>query len=212
MIIANTAMLGLDRYPQNDDIAVLVEKVNIAFSLFMMLEAVLKLYGLGFNGYINDSYNIFDIVIAIASLADILVSNILNHESIGVITTFRGFRLLRIFKLAKQWNRLDMLLRTIKRTLQDVSTFSVLLFLFMFTFALLGMELFGCKVRFDEKNKIDLVNGNPPDANFDSILNSFTTVFIVMTADAWSNIYFNHYRAISNSATTFYFIILVLIG
>lgn len=94
----------------------------------------------------------------------------------------------------------------------DVSTFSVLLLLFMFTFALLGMELFANKVRFSPDDRLDYLNGVAPNNNYDTVLNAFTTVFVVMTADAWSSVYFLHYRAFSNIATTIYFLLLIIIG
>ena len=40
----------------------------------------------------------------------------------------------------------------IGRTLKDISNFTVLLFLFMFTYALLFMEIFAYKVYFNEDN------------------------------------------------------------
>lgn len=186
--------------------------MNVAFSVIFIIECILKLIGLGIRGYFRDDYNIFDCIIVTASLVDIVVSYILNSSSIGVITTFRAFRIMRIFKLAKSWKRLNVLLRTIKRTMEDVSIFSILLGLFMFTFALLGMELFAFRSRFADDGSVDLANGTSPNNNFDTLLNSFTTVFVVMTGDGWSSIYFEQYRGLSNSATTAYFIVLVIIG
>ena len=66
----------------------------------------------------------------------------------------------------------------------------------MFCFALLGMEMYAFKVRFASDNSVDLVNGTAPNNNFDGFLNAFTTVFVVITADGWSGIYFDHYRAV----------------
>jgi voltage-dependent calcium channel L type alpha-1D len=80
------------------------------------------------------------------------------------------------------------------KTLKDVGTFSILMFLFIFVFALLGMNMFAFKVAFNENDELDLENGTPPDSNFNTFLNAFTTVFIVLTADGWSGIYFQHYR------------------
>ena len=52
----------------------------------------------------------------------------------------------------------------IGKTIKDISNFTVLLFLFIFTYAMLGMELFAYKIRFDEDgNPIDLSNINPRD-------------------------------------------------
>ncbi len=44
------------------------------------------------------------------------------------------------------------MLSTIYVTLKDISTFLLLLIMFMFIFTLLGMELFGHKVKFDEND------------------------------------------------------------
>jgi voltage-dependent calcium channel L type alpha-1D len=105
---------------------------------------------------------------------------------------------LRVFKLAKTWKRFELLLETMANTLKDVATFSILLFLFIFIFSLLGMELFAHKIKFNEEtDKVDLVNGKSPSVNFDSFLNSFSLVFIVLTNDGTSSIYYNLYRAVS---------------
>lgn len=75
----------------------------MAFSLVFILEMPIKLLGLGFKGYFSDAYNAFDCLIAITAIIDILISNLSQYESVGVITSLRTFRLLRIFKLAKSW-------------------------------------------------------------------------------------------------------------
>jgi hypothetical protein len=172
----------------------------------------LKLLGLGFRGYFLDNYNIFDLVIVIASIVDLFISSLMNLKAKGVITALRSFRLMRVFKLAKQWRRLHHLLQTVGTTLRDVSTFSVLLFLFIFSFALLGLELFSGLVKFDPNNSLDLQNGTSPNSNFDTLYNALTTVFIVLSADGWSAIYFAHYRAIQNVGPTLFFISLIIIG
>ena len=53
------------------------------------------------------------------------------------------FRLLRVFKLAKIWPEFAYILATVGNTLKKISSFSVLLLIFIFSFAILGMELFG---------------------------------------------------------------------
>lgn len=213
IIVLNTLILALDKYPEGEiQKNKTLDELNIGFSLFFMLEAIIKLCGLGFKGYLSDKYNVFDAFIVIGSIIDIVLSLILNYSSRGVMTVLRSFRLMRIFKLAKQWKRLDHLLQTIGRTLNDIGTFSILMLLFMLSFALLGMELFANRVRFDPSNNLDLENGSPPNSNYDSLLNAFTTVFIVLTADGWSGIYFAHKRAIPTVVPTIYFNLLIVIG
>lgn len=60
---------------------------------------------LGIKSYFKGSaFNIFDMVIVLASIIDLFMANIVlagGSDSGSVITALRGFRLLRIFKLAK---------------------------------------------------------------------------------------------------------------
>lgn len=80
-----------------------------------------------------------------------------------------------------------MLLSTLWRTLVDIGSFTIVLFLFMFIYAILGMELFAENAKFTA-DKVDMDNGKSIDQNFDSFLYSFTTVFVLLTQDGWSAI------------------------
>jgi Ion transport protein len=91
---------------------------------------------------------------------------------------------LRVFKLAKSWKRFQLLLETMVHTLRDVASFSVLLLLFIFILTLLGMELFSNKVKINPlTNYVDFENGISPEVNFDTFINAFSAVFIVLTND-----------------------------
>lgn len=101
-------------------------------------------------------------MIVLISTVDITLTYSLmasDNEGNSAISAMRAFRLLRVFKLAKSWKKLQDLLKTIAKTLKDISNFSVLLFLFMFTYTLLGMDLFAYKVAFDDDGKLDVENG-----------------------------------------------------
>ena len=82
----------------------------------------------------------------------------------------------------------------------------------MIIFTILGMELFSYKAKFNEKNEIDLQNGNSIMQNFDSFIWSFTSVFIVLTSDSWSMIWFAYYRAMKSWIVTAYIQIIFYLG
>jgi len=105
---------------------------------------VIKLLGMGFKLYFRDKFNIFDCFIVVISTVDIVILVTLSStfSGRGFISALRAFRMLRVFKLAKSWQKFHDLLKTIGHTLKDISNFSVLLLLFTFTYTLLGMELF----------------------------------------------------------------------
>lgn len=75
-------------------------------------------------------------------------------------------------------------------TLQDVSTFSLLLFLFIFIYTLLGMEWFAYKIKYDMWNKVDMENGTYSDDNFNTFFQSFLMVFTILTGDGWADRYY----------------------
>jgi len=152
-IILNTVCLALDRYPISDAEVNRLEQLNLFFSTVFLLEMIIKMIGLGFRCYFRDPFNSFDCFIVVISTVDVaLTFTNLFKKSNGAITALRAFRLLRIFKLAKSWKKFQELLVTIGNTLKDVSNFSVLLFLFIFTYTLLGMEVFAYKVQFNSEN------------------------------------------------------------
>jgi hypothetical protein len=148
-IICNTLCLALDKYPVDLDLNKVLEKVNIVFAIIFTIEMIIKMIAVGFKNFFKGgAFNIFDALIVVASLTDIILSNILlSKSSTSVITALRGFRLLRIFKLAKSWKRLELLLETMARTLRDIATFSILLFVVILVFTLLGLELFAFKIK-----------------------------------------------------------------
>lgn len=189
VIASNTVMLSLDHYPINFSQTIVTERLNIIFTVIFCVELTIKLVAYGFKNFFKGSwFNSFDSLIVIASLIDIIISNVLIAESEysgSMITVLRGFRLLRLFKLAKQWRRFELLLETMGKSLKDIANFSIFLFLFIFIFTLLALELFAYKAKIDPETE-DLTtskDGVAPSFNFDNFLNSFSLVFIILTND-----------------------------
>ena len=91
-------------------------------------------------------------------------------------------------------------------SLKDISNFFVLLFLFLYIEALLGLELFAETVKFDIDEK--LVKGEEIlttyaegrilkryDANFDTIYNAICTVLMEVMCENWNDHMDVHTRA-----------------
>ena len=142
-IVSNTLILSLDKYPIDLKRVEVLEKLNYLFTAIFVVEIIIKLLAFGFKTFFKGSwFNSFDLLIVIGSLVDIIIANAVldeseNKRSGSVITALRGFRLLRVFKLARSWKRFELLLETLASTLKDVVSFSVLLFLFIYIFTFL---------------------------------------------------------------------------
>jgi hypothetical protein len=155
-----------------------------------------------------------------ASAVDVATTQILNSDDDNnviykgsAITALRAIRIMRVFKLSREWKRFELLLDTMGNTLKDVASFSFLLFLFTFIFTLLGLELFAYQAKLDpETLNIDLEYGVSPTFNFDTFLNSFSLVFIILTNDGQAAVYYNYYRSVTPVGATIFWILLVLVG
>ncbi|CDW88224.1 voltage-gated ion channel superfamily [Stylonychia lemnae] len=213
-IVMNTICLTLDGYPANQELSSKLDLMNLSFFGIFFFEMIIKFLGLGFKHYLRDKFNVFDGSIVILSVADVIINYTINKNastSNGAISAFRAFRLLRIFKLAKQWQKFQELLRTIANSLKDISSFSILLFLFMFTYVLLGLEIFSNQVKFNDDGELDLENGKSPRINFDTFFEAFMTIFIVLTGENWDAIMYDFTRA-KGPIAIFFFVTFVVIG
>jgi len=128
----------------------------------------------------------------------------------GAISAMRALRLFRVFKLFKAGD-LRTLLDGIAFTILAVGDYCILLSLFIYVFALLGMSMFAGKVKFDDDGEIDIENGETPRANYDYILWACVSVFFVMIGENWNSTMYDHMRGTSDLASI-YFIALVLLG
>jgi hypothetical protein len=106
---------------------------------------------------------------------------------------------------------LRTLLDGIAFTVLAVGDYSILLGLFIYVFALLGMSFFAGKVKFDDDGNIDIENGSSPRANFDRLGWAALTVFEVMIGENWNSAMYDHMRVVG-VASCVYFIGLVVFG
>lgn len=127
----------------------------------------------------------------------------------GAFSALRAFRLSRIFKIFRAGD-LRTLLDGIAFTVLAVGDYTILLGLFVYVFALLGMSFFAGKVKFNEDGDWDL-DGESPRGNFDHIGWAALTVFEIMIGENWNSAMYDHMRSVG-SASCIYFIALVIFG
>jgi voltage-dependent calcium channel L type alpha-1D len=73
----------------------------------------------------------------------------------GAVSALRAFRLFRIVKLARSWESLKILLDSIAHTIAAIGNFTILLGLFIYVYALMGMQFYAGKLRFDSDGNYD---------------------------------------------------------
>ena len=76
LIVFNTVVLALDKYPEDPDLIKVTHSLNTFFTWAFVVEMVIKLIGLGFKEYARDSFNIFDAIIVVLSLIELTVTEV----------------------------------------------------------------------------------------------------------------------------------------
>ncbi|KAG7393764.1 hypothetical protein PHYPSEUDO_004527 [Phytophthora pseudosyringae] len=220
LILLNTIILSLDQYPIDHKLNETVEKINFALTLAFFFEALLKIIGLGWKSWLEDRYNLFDAMVVVVSTVEMIFSPpaFIHQQGTSVTTTsfsgLRSFRLFALFKLGRSWPSLQKLLTTMISTLQEVGNFSVLFLLFLYIYALIGMQTFANQFRFDEYgHPVDRKQEAAyiPRANFDTMLWSVVTVFQILTGENWNAVMMDGWRS-SGWSAVLYFVSLVVLG
>ncbi|XP_053974046.1 sodium channel protein para isoform X19 [Hylaeus volcanicus] len=173
-IVVNTLFMALDHHDMDKDMDKVLKTGNYFFTATFGIEAGMKLIAMSPKYYFQEGWNIFDFIIVALSLLE------LGLEGVQGLSVLRSFRLLRVFKLAKSWPTLNLLISIMGRTVGALGNLTFVLCIIIFIFAVMGMQLFG-------KNYTDNVDrfpdGELPRWNFTDFMHSFMIVFRVLCGE-----------------------------
>uniref|UniRef100_A0A8C3VB60 Sodium channel protein n=1 Tax=Catharus ustulatus TaxID=91951 RepID=A0A8C3VB60_CATUS len=149
-IVLNTLFMAMEHYPMTEQFDTVLTVGNLVFTGIFAAEMVLKIIAMHPFNYFQVGWNIFDSFIVTLSLVELFLSNV---DGLSVL---RSFRLLRVFKLAKSWPTLNMLIKIIGNSVGALGNLTLVLAIIVFIFAVVGMQLFGknykecvCKISSD---------------------------------------------------------------
>ncbi|XP_051480260.1 sodium channel protein type 1 subunit alpha isoform X3 [Apus apus] len=149
-IVLNTLFMAMEHYPMTDEFNGVLAVGNLVFTGIFTAEMFLKIIAMDPYYYFQEGWNIFDGFIVTLSLVELGLADV---EGLSVL---RSFRLLRVFKLAKSWPTLNMLIKIIGNSVGALGNLTLVLAIIVFIFAVVGMQLFGknykecvCKIASD---------------------------------------------------------------
>uniref|UniRef100_A0A8C0G7F3 Sodium channel protein n=1 Tax=Chelonoidis abingdonii TaxID=106734 RepID=A0A8C0G7F3_CHEAB len=149
-IVLNTLFMAMEHYPMTHEFNNVLSLGNLVFTGIFTAEMFLKIIAKDPYYYFQEGWNIFDSFIVTLSLIELGLANV---EGLSVL---RSFRLLRVFKLAKSWPTLNMLIKIIGNSVGALGNLTLVLAIIVFIFAVVGMQLFGknykecvCKIASD---------------------------------------------------------------
>ncbi|RWS27873.1 uncharacterized protein B4U80_02113 [Leptotrombidium deliense] len=171
-IVVNTLFMAMDHHNMNDDFAHFLDVGNTFFTTTFAIEAFLKLIALSPKFYFREGWNIFDFLIVTLSLME------KAFEGVGGFSVLRTFRLLRVFKLAKSWPTLNLLITIMGKAMGSLGNLTFVLGIIIFIFAVMGNQLFSKS--YEPQN---FESGVLPRWHFKDFLHSFMIVFRVLCGE-----------------------------
>ncbi|KAI4575033.1 hypothetical protein MJG53_002966 [Ovis ammon polii x Ovis aries] len=174
-IVLNTLFMAMEHHPMTEEFKNVLVVGNLVFTGIFAAEMVLKLIAMDPYEYFQIGWNIFDSLIVTLSLVELFLSDV---EGLSVL---RSFRLLRVFKLAKSWPTLNMLIKIIGNSVGALGNLTLVLAIIVFIFAVVGMQLFGksykeCVCKINEDCKL-------PRWHMNDFFHSFLIVFRVLCGE-----------------------------
>jgi hypothetical protein len=167
------------------------ESINRMCSLLFATEIMLRFMAEGFR-YFENSYNLFDAIVVVLALLSIIVP-------LPGISSLRIFRLASLLSKSSRFESLKLIIGSIVSSIKPLLSAVLLLSLFIFIFAVGGLQIFGTNLPGHDR------------LNFRDFPSSLLTVFIMFTGDDWSSVM---YKVASEEGRTsmLFFLCFIIFG
>uniref|UniRef100_A0A4W5N5D7 Sodium channel protein n=1 Tax=Hucho hucho TaxID=62062 RepID=A0A4W5N5D7_9TELE len=202
-IVLNTLFMAMEHYPMTKEFDHVLSVGNLVFTGIFTAEMCFKLIALDPYYYFQQGWNIFDGIIVSLSLMELGLANV---EGLSVL---RSFRLLRVFKLAKSWPTLNMLIKIIGNSVGALGNLTLVLAIIVFIFAVVGMQLFGKSYKECVCKIAD--NCQLPRWHMHDFFHSFLIVFRVLCGE-WIETMWDCMEVAGQSMCLIVFMMVMVIG
>uniref|UniRef100_A0A8C7IDC8 Sodium channel protein n=1 Tax=Oncorhynchus kisutch TaxID=8019 RepID=A0A8C7IDC8_ONCKI len=200
-IVLNTLFMAMEHYPMTTDLWKYFQPCSNLTTVSVSM--CFKLIALDPYYYFQQGWNIFDGIIVSLSLMELGLANV---EGLSVL---RSFRLLRVFKLAKSWPTLNMLIKIIGNSVGALGNLTLVLAIIVFIFAVVGMQLFGKSYKECVCKIAD--NCQLPRWHMHDFFHSFLIVFRVLCGE-WIETMWDCMEVAGQSMCLIVFMMVMVIG
>ena len=136
--------------------------------------------------------------ITLISVLEIIIHDFIGQNQRNMI---KSTRVLRIVRLLREFEFTKVIINTFYNSVENFINILLLLFIFLYIFTLLGMNLFGGETLKDNRQ------------NWNSFLNSFICTFQIMTLENWNSLMYEIYTTPQPfPLSMFYLVLWIFIG
>lgn len=161
-VLLNTIVMGMEKYNMDDATTNFTESASEIFTWIFIGEMSSKILAVGISKYLRDKMNWLDGGVVSISIIELLMTAISggggNLSAFKTVRVFRTFRVLRVARLLRALKSMQVILAVVARSASSFVYITLLMFVFVFIYTLLGMQLFGGQFNFAD---------GKPRGNFD---------------------------------------------
>jgi Ion transport protein len=208
-IIANFMEMAAYYQSASSQYKIILKYLNLALSCVFVLEAIMKIAGMGFKRYFRKNTNKLDLFTVAISVIGI-VSDLVPQFDASSATTIsqlirliRVIRIIRVFKIINFIRSLGEILSIIGYSLPAILNVLSLLSLVFFIYAVLGVFTFG-----------SVAIGQEVDGyfNFATFHNAMLTLYRISTGEQWYLIMYDCAKVVGKGIASFYFCSFVVLS
>ena len=163
--------------------------VEIIFTCIFACEMSMKLAGFGFYGYVASLSNCFDGTVTIASMTIAVVSCFEEDTVRSAIRYVLALRLGRFARLLGLFPQVAVVVATFVRMLPAAAKLLKVLFVTMFVFSTLGVQLFGGIINYGPNGAVlaatTFGEANYYANNFNDLASGFVVCFELLVVNNW---------------------------
>ena len=217
-VLVNTIGMAMESYDIDPKLASDLDLMNVLFTWIFIVELSVKLLSRGVKKYVSEKFNLLDGAVVLISIIEMIMQSAGggggggggNLQAFRTVRVFRTFRVLRVTRILRSLKSMAMIIGVIQRAFMDFVWITILMFVFIFIYTLLGRQIF--QGRYDFGPEMEL-----PRENFESFEIAFITVFQVLTMENWQTVMYSAMLASHNSPvlktiTALYYISWIFIG
>ena len=157
-VVMNTVVMSMDHYGIEKETEEAFSKLNAVFTYIFIYEMVVKLLAIGPKKYVSSKWNLLDGGIVVLSIIEIIVESQQKDDATGssisafrAMKVFRTFRVMRVARILRALHSMQVIIGVIQRSFRSFMYVILLMMLFVFIYALLGIQIYQGRYNFEPR-------------------------------------------------------------
>lgn len=151
-IILNVGFLASAHYPSSEVWEFASDLINLIFTVYFMMELIIRVLGYGLRRFCSDWFNVFDGILVLIGVCDVVYASItlnfarLTNPGFGGFTVLKAFKMTRslyVLRGVRHLNGTRRALTVVVKTLPSLFWMLLPVGLVTYIYAIVGMHLFG---------------------------------------------------------------------